>query len=103
MIRVTIEKVPKGDESRKSTLGVLTIANDATGTEHFGNYKATLHAEYTSDHPRTGRMERFHRKSQSAWSLVGGFLKLFGHTKHSPGHMRETTPRKPEPTQQPLL
>ncbi|MFO0940122.1 MAG: hypothetical protein U0930_05080 [Pirellulales bacterium] len=87
MIRVTVELVPKGIEERKRTLGVLEIANDTTGNQEIGNYNAVLHAEYTDRNSRHGRVENFHRSTQSVWSLVGAFLKLFGHTKHSPKDM----------------
>jgi hypothetical protein len=86
MLRVTIELLPRGSEEGKRTLGVLEIANDATGGEYIGNYDAKLVAEYGTRH---GRVRSFHRQSQSAWSLVGAFLKLFGHTKHSPTLMEE--------------
>lgn len=29
-------------------------------------------------------VREFRREHQSVWSLVGAFLKLWGHTKHSP-------------------
>ena len=34
-----------------------------------------------------GRVIEFNRQKQSVWSLVGAFLKLWGHTKHSPAKM----------------
>lgn len=38
MIRVTMEIVPRGDESRKFVAGVLTVENDMTGDPTKGNY-----------------------------------------------------------------
>ncbi|MCD0459155.1 hypothetical protein [Roseiconus lacunae] len=90
MIRVTIKLVPHGIESGKRTLGVLEIANDGSGDARNGNYTGELTAEYTGNAPRTGRVTGFKRREQSAWSLVGAFLKLFGHTKHSPRLMEKT-------------
>lgn len=87
MIRVTVELLPKGDASRARKLGVLEIANDATGTATVGHYTGTLHAEYTSAIGRKGRVTNFSRQRQSVWSLVGAFLKLWGHTRHSPANM----------------
>ena len=84
MIRVTVKLLPLGDESSKRTLGVLKIANDGTGDLTNGNYTGTLHAEYTGEGGRKGYVRGFHRRRQSAWSLVGAFLKLWGHTKHPP-------------------
>jgi hypothetical protein len=49
-----------------------------------GNYRGTLHAEYTRTDGRQGRVLNFNRRGQSVWSLVGAFLKLWGHTRHSP-------------------
>lgn len=89
MIRVTVELIPLGDESRRRTLATMEIANDGTGGEGTGHYKGTLHAEYTEPSGRTGRVECFRRQDQSVWSLVGAFLKLWGHTKHSPRLMRK--------------
>lgn len=89
MIRVTIHLIPKGDESRARLLGKLDIRNDATGGEMEGNYVGSLHAEYTGSEPRLGRVLQFHRRRQSVWSLVGAFLKLWGHTGHSPKLMEK--------------
>lgn len=82
MIRVTIELVPKGDETRKRVLGTMVVCNDGTGNELLGNYNGTLHAEYTGSGGRPGRVMNFRRTRQSVWSLVGAFLKLWGHTRH---------------------
>lgn len=91
MIRVTVELLPHGDESRRRTLGTMEIANDGTGDQETGNYDAILRAEYTNG--RVGRVTNFHRQHQSCWSLVGAFLKLWGHTKHSPREMSKPAPR----------
>jgi hypothetical protein len=82
MIRVTIDLIPQGVEARKRTLYVMDIANDGTGDQDTGNYRGTLRAEYTS--VRMGYVRGFNRRKQSVWSLVGAFLKLWGHTGHSP-------------------
>jgi hypothetical protein len=42
MLRVTIEVVPRGDESRKRHLGTVEIVNDGTGNEYRGNYAVRL-------------------------------------------------------------
>lgn len=83
MIRVTVQLIPKGIESAARTLGTMTIVNDASGDRAIGHYNGTLHAEYTDANGRKGRIENFHRQKQSVWTLVGAFLKLWGHTKHS--------------------
>jgi hypothetical protein len=89
MIRVTVELLPHGDEAHKRQLAVMEIANDGTGNVSTGNYRGTLHAEYTPEKGRHGQVFEFHRQRQSVWSLVGAFLKLWGHTSHSPAKMRK--------------
>lgn len=37
-LRVTVELIPHGDESRKRKVTVVDIANDGTGTHEVGNY-----------------------------------------------------------------
>lgn len=89
MIRITVQLIPRGDESKARTLGTMEIANDGTGTHEVGDYDGILHAEYTGPNGRIGRVVQFNRKRQSVWSLVGAFLKLWGHTKHSPSLMEK--------------
>ena len=86
MIRITVEMIPHGDENseRRRVLGTMEIENDCTGDVETGNYLGTLHAEYTPEAGRKGRVIEFHRQRQSVWSLVGAFLKLWGHTSHPP-------------------
>lgn len=86
MIKVTVEIIPFGEEDspRRKVLGVLKIANDCTGTSELGNYKGTLFAEYTGEEGRKATVKQYARLKNSVWSLVGAFLKTYGHTKHSP-------------------
>lgn len=81
MIRVTVELIPHGDEVRKRVVGVMEIANDGTGDQVTGNYKGTLHAEYTKGQGRNAIVRGFNRKTQSVWTLIGQFLKQFNHVK----------------------
>ncbi len=37
-LRVTVELIPHGDESRKRKMAVVDITNDGTGTHEVGNY-----------------------------------------------------------------
>lgn len=41
MLRVTIDLLPYGDESKKETLHTIDIVNDGTGSEWAGNYDVT--------------------------------------------------------------
>lgn len=87
MIRITVQLIPLGDETKARTLGVMEIANDGSGSKELGHYTGVLHAEYTGPSGRKGRVTNFNRRKQSVWSLVGAFLKLWGHTAHSPKEM----------------
>jgi hypothetical protein len=88
MIRITAVLIPQGDESKSKILGTIEIANIGGDLEN-GNYSGLLHAEYTPKDGRPGVIRNFRRQSQSVWSLVGAFLKFWGHTKHSPKDMGE--------------
>ena len=96
MIRVTVELVPHGIESRARKIGELRIANDGSGDRDIGNYTAVLHAEYTDEDGRVGYVRNFKRRKQSVWSLIGGCLKLWGHTRHSPRDLHKSLPEKLE-------
>lgn len=99
MLRITVELISHGDETRKKIIGVMEIANDGTGSDGSGNsaighYNGTLRAEpaYTGRMPggvRRGRVTNFARRTQSVWSLVGAFLKMWGHAKHPEKHLSE--------------
>ena len=89
MIVVKIEMWPHGDEAKSRPLGRIEIANDSSGDQRTGHYNGKLHAEYTDENGRKGRVTNFKRSDQSVWSLVGAFLKLWGHTKHSPKYLEK--------------
>ena len=75
MIRVTIELVPHGDESRKKTIGTAVIINKGIGTQEIGNYEAintTIGDEVWSK----GIVKDFPRLYRSAWDLL--YLALKG-------------------------
>ena len=82
-IRVTMEIIPRGDESRKFVAGVLDIENDATGTHAIGNYNLRIsgpvqdepgHAQ-PNEHWERGRLEGFARK-RGWWSCVKDALLM---------------------------
>lgn len=41
-LRITIELVPYGDESRKSIVAIVDADNDGTGTQDKGNYNVRI-------------------------------------------------------------
>lgn len=71
MIRVTIEMLPLGNESRKHHLGTVTIANDGTGTRGLGNYNVRLSRRGKPDSTwRTARITGFRRLQRGAYDLL---------------------------------
>ncbi len=73
MLRVTIELVPFGDESRAREIGMLLLANDGEGTHESGDY-AYIYGYTDRDVPLArGTVKKFPR-SQGAWALVKKIL-----------------------------
>lgn len=71
MIRITVELLPHGDESRKRHLGTAEIVNDATGTAEAGNYTVRLSKwGRPSQTWKSGRVEGFDRARLGAWDLL---------------------------------
>lgn len=76
MIRVTVELVPKGDESKASRLSVMTIENDGTGTEAVGNYDVAIRSwpappgQGGGGVQARGRVEGFARQERAVLELV---------------------------------
>lgn len=91
MIRVTVELVPFGVEKAKRTIATMEIVNDGTGDRELGNYVATIRETGRDPQVRHGRLRKFPRQVEPVWSLIGGFLKLWGHTKH-PGKLLKKSP-----------
>lgn len=71
MLRVTIEMVPRGEESKKYHMGTVEIANDGMGTAERGNYKVRLAGfKSASSRWRTGAVLDFPRKSRGPYDLL---------------------------------
>jgi len=71
MLRVTIELLPLGSESRKKHLGTIEIVNDRTGTPETGNYDVTLFKWGTGRRVwRRGRVDGFPRKRLGPHDLL---------------------------------
>lgn len=73
MIRVTVELVPHGDESRARLLARGTITNDGTGTLQRGNYRFRFwNGKATKKGPwREGEVRDFPRRDKNVWWLLG--------------------------------
>jgi hypothetical protein len=69
MIRVTVELVPGGVESRRRLLGTMHIVNTGEGTETRGNYRATRYGK-TGRKGATGEIHGHPRLADSMWELV---------------------------------
>ena len=78
MLRLTLELLPHGSETAKSTVGVLEIYNDLTGTHEAGNYVFNLTGvPDKAGHPAAvknqlwcgGKMKGF-KRSRGYWSTV---------------------------------
>lgn len=71
MIRVTVELIPHGDESRKRHLGTAIIANTGAGTEALGNYKVSLSRRGQPESVwKDGAISGFPRKRLGPWDLL---------------------------------
>jgi hypothetical protein len=71
MLRITIELVPYGDESKKEVIGIATIANDATGDQTTGNYKYHI-SKWGKGNAmwKAGKLAGFPRKRLGPWDLL---------------------------------
>ena len=74
MLRVTIELVPWGVESRAKVIATGTIANTGTGTPTSGDYRIELR-DAAGRKWKTGHIEGFPRKRLLAWDLLYRALK----------------------------
>jgi hypothetical protein len=74
MLRVTIELVPHGDETRAREIGVMLIANDGEGTHTKGNYAYVYgYTDRRGVRFSTGTVKNFYR-NQGAWALIKKIL-----------------------------
>jgi hypothetical protein len=75
MLRVTVELVPHGDESRARHLGTAVIANDGTGDLDTGNYWAKLSKWGSGATWKRGKYKGFPRKRRGPWDLLYCLLR----------------------------
>ena len=76
MLRVTIELVPHGDESRAKRIGEMIIANDSTGSYERGNYKAVIDADqWTGDGIKHANLQNWDRRN-NVWGLIETLLSV---------------------------
>jgi hypothetical protein len=84
MLRVTIELVPLGIESRARIIATGTIANTGTGTPTSGDYRVELR-DAAGRRWRSGTITGFPRKRLLAWDLLYRALgKVVGNRNPAP-------------------
>jgi hypothetical protein len=77
VIRVTVELVPHGDESRARVLARGTITNDGTGTFQRGNYRFWLsQSGRVNATSREGEVKDFPRRAKNVWHLLSRVLAV---------------------------
>lgn len=83
MLRITIEIVPQGDESRARTIATGIIVNTGAGTPNRGNYRVDLRTEGARKWKQT-EVRGFPRKYLLAWDLLYRALdQLVGDRNHA--------------------
>lgn len=76
MLRITIELLPMGDESRARHLGTAEIWNDGKGTIARGNYGARLSRRGQPNSTwKKASITGFPRKRLGAWDLLYRILR----------------------------
>lgn len=71
MIRITVELVPLGIESRKRILAQGTIINTGSGTLWRGNYRYWLsQSKRLNAVSREGEVRNFPRQAKNVWHLL---------------------------------
>ncbi len=71
MLRITIELVPFGYEDMKRTIAGITIINNGTGTNEYGNYEYEL-VDDRGDSIK-GKLKD-HERDQSVFKIVQAVL-----------------------------
>ena len=70
MLRIKVELVPFGDESRTRSIGQILIANDGTGDSAVGNYKYSI----TDASGKIRGKLKGHAREKSVFSLLKDIL-----------------------------
>lgn len=73
MIRITVEIVPYGDESRAKVIGTARIWNTLEGTSARGTYKAEFR-DKAGRRWKQSDVQGFPRKRLLAWDLLAQML-----------------------------
>ncbi len=81
MLRVTVEIVPRGDESRKRRIAVMEIVNDGSGDAIIDDYyiqscKDVYGEELAPQEPPLQVMQ--HQRELGAWALIRRAIGTLG-------------------------
>ena len=76
MLRVTIEKVPFGQDISRTMIGQILIGNDGTGDKNIGNYDALV--QEIDDPERKIKEVRlnYYKRSKGVFTLLRDILIL---------------------------
>lgn len=74
MLRITVELVYQGDESKKSTIGVMEIGNDGTGTIDSGNYNVRMRTDRAEKWAKA-YVKNFPRQERGPFHLIHASLR----------------------------
>lgn len=80
MLRVTVELVPFGVESKKHEIAKMEIINDGTGTNTKGNYDVRVFVRNSKHVMRKGKVSEHSRLAESVWTLVDKAIRSAGYT-----------------------
>lgn len=80
MLRIIVELVPFGDESKKKEIACAKIWNDGTmdedNSEEWGNYEARImEGEVNSQAIMYSKKVKNHKRNQSVWCLIRAVLE----------------------------
>ena len=73
MLRITVEIVPFGDETKAREIGKGYIINDGTSVNNRANYDCTFR-DYDSNEKFSLKVNLFNR-ARGFWALIGEALK----------------------------
>ncbi len=78
MIRITVEMVPHGMESKKYEIGRAIIANDGTGNQTLGNYEYVINRVDGDKEVvfAAGEIKGFRRRERPVWNLIYRMLMM---------------------------
>lgn len=84
MLRVIVELVPFGDESKKKKVGEMVLANDTSGYGNSSNYEGWIAPdEWCADPQMFGRVKGYDRRG-NVWQLIKMMIEECL-PKHVPG------------------